>query len=282
MSLDDNTYSASTLTLLDEYAFKSDPLAMINNTELGTNIELKPHAKAILLDVGSGLETAGLPNGVRYIAAAIVVAYQKGEVSNSSVPELMKLEHDWFFFFLWPFRRAFIPGGSPQSESSESTPALRASEVVADTVPTTSCIVHEHSGCNRIAGMIDIIKHFTKLLEKIMDDLAGIADNAENGILLDTTMHDTFNSYMWCPHLTCTGSVPTLVPMGMGNFQDYSQTGIPLPSPTYIALHCAVPHVLHLSGAAEVINTVYDMSFNECSTAPSENRFSKFFSSDSR
>jgi hypothetical protein len=51
--------------------------------------------------------------------------------------------------------------------------------------------------------------------------------------------------------------------LGKGNFtevqfQDHSQTGISLPNPTFIALHAAVAHVLHLSGAAEVIDKVYN------------------------
>lgn len=140
-------------------------------------------------------------------------------------------------------------------------------------------IVHEHSASNRIAGTIDIIKHYTKLPEKIMDDLAGIIDNPENGMLLDSVMYDRFDSYAWCLHPTDVLHKYTVhwfrhVPLGLGNFtevqfQDHSQTGIPLPNPTFIALHSAVAHVLHLSGAAEVIDRVYDAFFDEGPTVPS-------------
>lgn len=124
MSLDDDTSSASTLTLLDDYAFKSDLLIMMSDTGPETNDELKRRAKAVLRDMGSfitsvgphgvsasnildammeGSEKAGLSSGVRYAAAAIIVAYQKGEASNSSASELTKLAQDWLLFFLWPY-----------------------------------------------------------------------------------------------------------------------------------------------------------------------------------
>jgi hypothetical protein len=70
------------------------------------------------------------------------------------------------------------------------------------------------------------------------------------------------------------------VPAGLRNFtevqfQDHSQTGIQLPSPTFIALHAAVAHVLHLSGAGEVIDKVYDAFSGGGSTALSGDRASE-------
>jgi hypothetical protein len=121
MSLDDDTSSASTLVLLDDYAFKSDLLTMMSDTGPETNDQLKRRANAVLLEMGStltsvhevktfnildammeGAEKAGLSSGVRYAAAAIIVAYQKGKASNSSASELTKLAQDWLLFFLWP------------------------------------------------------------------------------------------------------------------------------------------------------------------------------------
>jgi hypothetical protein len=55
------------------------------------------------------------------------------------------------------------------------------------------------------AETIDIIKRYTGLPEKIMDDLGHLAciiDNPENGILLDSCMHRGFNTYTWCLHPT--------------------------------------------------------------------------------
>ncbi|KAG1856765.1 hypothetical protein F4604DRAFT_1958480 [Suillus subluteus] len=352
MSLNNDTYSTTSPTLLDDHAFKSALLSMMSDTgpDSETNDELKHRAQSILLDMGSmitsvgphgvrtydlldammeGSEKVGLLSGVRYAAAAIIVAYQKGEASNSSASELIKLANDWFFFFLWPFRRTFRSDDSPQSESSEFTPILHASEDVADAVPVTprgskfrnliserddKCVVtgtfniqkgpyppgtkgregllhathilrrsiaHERSGSNRIAGTIDIIKHLTKLPENTIDDLTGIIDNPENGMLLDMTMHDTLDIYMWCLHSTYKVHWFRPIPMGMENFtevhfQDHSQTGVQLPNPAYIALHSVIAHVLHLSGAAEVINKVYDAFFGKLDpTVPSENRASK-------
>ncbi|KAG2349888.1 hypothetical protein BDR05DRAFT_994860 [Suillus weaverae] len=349
MSLDDDTSSASTPTLLDDYAFKSDLLTMMSDACPETNDELKRRAKAVLLEMGStitsvgphgvrpsdildammeGSEKAGLSSGVRYAAAAIMVAYQKGKASNSSASELTKLAQDWLLFFLWPSLR---PSHSPQSEIS--TPTLRASEVVPGIVPATSrgskfrnliseregnkcavtgtldthkgpypldtqgregylhaahilrrSIVHEHSGGNRTAGTFDIIKHYTKLPASIMDDLAGIIDNSENGMLLEMNLHSYFDNYAWCLHPTDVlhkYTVHWLSPkLGWKNFtevqfQDHSQTGIQLPDPRFIALHAAVAHVLHLSGAAEVIDKVYDAFFDEDPAVVSGNRASE-------
>ncbi|KAG1851693.1 hypothetical protein F4604DRAFT_1959190 [Suillus subluteus] len=355
MSLDDDR--SSTLTLLDDY-FKRDLVAIMIDTgpDSKTNDELKHRAKSVLSEMGStitsvgphglrtsdlldammeGSQVAGLSSGVRYAAAAIIAAYQKGEASKSSASELIKLAHDWFSFFLWPCMLSSL-FASRYSESSESefTPTPRASDVSADTVPATSqgsrfrnlinerddkCVVtgtlniqngpyppgtegrevllrathilprfvvHEHSGSNvtHVAATIDIIKHFTKLPENILDDLSGIIDNPENGMLLDATMHDTFDNYMWCLHSTDILHKYKVhwfrpVPMGMGNFtevqfQDNSQTDIQLPDPMFIALHSAVAHILHLSGAADVINKVHDAFFDEGSTVPFENRAS--------
>ncbi|KAG1852150.1 hypothetical protein DFJ58DRAFT_728699 [Suillus subalutaceus] len=127
-------------------------------------------------------------------------------------------------------------------------------------------IVHDHCGNNHIAGTINIIKHHTKLPEKIMDDLAGIIDNPENGMLLDITMYRRFNSYAWCLHPPCTGSIMFL--------WDHSQTGIELPDLRFIALHAAVAHVLHLSDPSEIIDKVYNAFFDKGFTVPSGNRAS--------
>lgn len=155
MSLDDDTSSASTLVLLDDYAFKSDLLTMMSDTGPETNDQLKRRANAVLLEMGStltsvhevktfnildammeGAEKAGLSSGVRYAAAAIIVAYQKGKASNSSASELTKLAQDWLLFFLWPLKTAYRAARSTQSEIS--TPSHRAFGAVDGTVPATS------------------------------------------------------------------------------------------------------------------------------------------------
>ncbi|KAG1844199.1 hypothetical protein DFJ58DRAFT_853189 [Suillus subalutaceus] len=353
MSLDDDR--SSTLTLLYDYGFNRDLVTIMIDTgpDSETNDELKHRAKSILSEMGStitsvgphglrtsdlldammeGSQAAGLSSGVRYSAAAIIAAYQKGEASNSSASELIKLAHDWFLFFLWPcMLSSLFASHCSESSESEFTPTPRASEVSADTVLATSrgskfrnliserddkcvvtrtlnihkgpyppgtkghegllnathilprSVVHEHSGSNvtRVAATIDIIKHFTKLPENILDNLSGVIDNPENGMLLDMTMHDTFNSYMWCLHSTDILHKYKVhwfrpVPMGMGNFtevqfQDNSQTDIQHPDPTFIALRSALAHILHLSGAADVINKVHEAFFDEGSTVPFEN-----------
>jgi hypothetical protein len=50
MFLDDDTSSASTLTLLDDYGFKRDLLTMMSDTGPETNDGLKRRAKTVLLE----------------------------------------------------------------------------------------------------------------------------------------------------------------------------------------------------------------------------------------
>ncbi|KAG2356319.1 hypothetical protein BDR07DRAFT_1613161 [Suillus spraguei] len=294
---------------------------MMSETGLETNDQLKHYAKAIqssevghtltsvhgiktskILDaMMDGAVEAGLSSGLRYAAAAIIVAYQKGIASNTSASDLTRLVEDWLLFFIWPFKKV---AHSPQSESS--TP-LSASEVVADTVPVMSqgpafrnlsanekvisvwspniykgphprnppiregyleaahilrgSIIHEHCGSN---GTINIINHYTNLPASIMNDAAGIIDRPENGMLLDLVMHRQFDSFAWCLHSDIMHKYTVhwfdhkagWDHFTQVRFQDHSQNAIALPDPSLIALHSAVAHVLHLSGAAKVIDNV--------------------------
>ncbi|KAG2363631.1 hypothetical protein BDR07DRAFT_1403770 [Suillus spraguei] len=104
-------------------------------------------------------------------------------------------------------------------------------------------------------------------------------------MLLDIVIYRLFDSYAWCllpTDVLHKYKVHWLrhVPSGKGNFtevqfQDHSGTGIPLPNPTFIALHVAVAHVLNLSGAAEVIDKFYDVFSDEGPTVPSGNHASE-------
>ncbi|KAG2101091.1 uncharacterized protein F5147DRAFT_655424 [Suillus discolor] len=168
------TSSESTPTLLNDYTFKTDLLTIMSDTAPETNDKLKHHAKAIFQEVGptmtsiypygvstyrlldamiDGSEQAGLSTGVCYAAAAISVAYQKGEALNSSAFELTKLAHDWFFFLLWPLHKgsssvriwgsmlvmfSLAERGLLQMLWLTVTPTPNASKVIVDTVPAAS------------------------------------------------------------------------------------------------------------------------------------------------
>ncbi|KIK37504.1 hypothetical protein CY34DRAFT_109063 [Suillus luteus UH-Slu-Lm8-n1] len=178
-------------------------------------------------------------------------------------------------------QKAYRAAHSPQSEIF--TPTLRVFEVVADAVPAPSRGSRFRN--SRTAKTIDIIKHYTKLPENIVDNLASIIDNPENGMMLDVIMHDLFDSYKWCLLPTDVLHKYTVhwfcrVPAGLGNFtevqfQDHPQTGIRLLNPTFIALHAAVAYVLHLSDAAGIIDKVYDAFSDGDCTSPSVDRASE-------
>ncbi|KAG1720630.1 hypothetical protein EDB19DRAFT_1835858 [Suillus lakei] len=121
-------------------------------------------------------------------------------------------------------------------------------------------IVHEHSGgelmvLQHIAtGTIDTIKRHTKLPASIMDDAGGIIDNPENGIVAYTPRYTVH----W---LNCVP--PGFVHFAEVHCQDHSRAGIQLPDPRFITLHAAVAYVLHLRGAAQVMDKVYDALFDQ-------------------
>jgi len=103
-------------------------------------------------------------------------------------------------------------------------------------------------------------------------------------MLLDVALHTYFDSYAWCIHPTarsvfcreilytytlekmsrtniqCTGSVPSLLVWRISQvqFQDRSQTGIQdqLLNPALIVLHSTAAHVLYLSDATKVIDSL--------------------------
>ncbi|KAG1740686.1 hypothetical protein EDB19DRAFT_1976061 [Suillus lakei] len=187
-------------------------------------------------------------------------------------------------------KKAFKSNHSPQSEVS--VPFLRVSEVTARGVPNSgicgaldTCkgpyppgtqgherhfsathilrrsIVHQHSGgelmvLQHIAtGTIDTIKRHTKLPASIMDDAGGIIDNPENGMLLEMSWHTHFDGFQCCLHPTIYSALAQLCSPG---------TGIQLPDPRFITLHAAVAHVLHLRGAAQVMDKVYDVKVLRC------------------
>jgi hypothetical protein len=47
-----------------------------------------------------GSEQARISSGIRYAAAAIIMAHRKRASPGFSVSELTKLTHDWPYFFL--------------------------------------------------------------------------------------------------------------------------------------------------------------------------------------
>lgn len=135
----------------------------------------------------------------------------------------------------------------------------------------------------QIEGTINIINHYTNLPASIMNDAAGIIDKPENGMLLDLVMHRQFDSFAWCLHSDIMHKYTVhwfdhkagWDHFTQVRFQDHSQNAIALPDPSLIALHSAVAHVRHLSGAAKVIDKVYDAFSDEGHTVPSGNRASK-------
>jgi hypothetical protein len=81
--------------------------------------------------------------------------------------------------------------------SSEDPSFTSILEATSNLQPSSCCTrPADRSAAHR--ETIDMIKQYTKLPENIVDDLASIIDNPENGMILDVIMHDPFDSYKWC------------------------------------------------------------------------------------
>ncbi|KAG2360994.1 hypothetical protein BDR07DRAFT_1410852 [Suillus spraguei] len=127
-----------------------------------TIISVDPHEiTSDLLDAMMGVREIGHYDSGHCVASAIIVAHHKGKRPTLPLSQRSSMAQDWSLFFLWPFKKTFRPGHSPQSDMFTLTPC--ASEVVADIVPATSrgCrfrkIVHQYSGAMYILQLARFI-----------------------------------------------------------------------------------------------------------------------------
>ncbi|KDQ15328.1 hypothetical protein BOTBODRAFT_54884 [Botryobasidium botryosum FD-172 SS1] len=120
---------------------------------------------------------------------------------------------------------------------------------------------------------LEILQCYADIPEAMMAQLDQLTDAPENGILMDSNMHTSFDAFWFClmetdvPHRYDVKwlSEPHWViefrgPKGPIDFTDHSHRGIPLPNPKLIAIHAAIAHVLEFSGAGEYIDNILDAS----------------------
>lgn len=120
---------------------------------------------------------------------------------------------------------------------------------------------------------LDIIKCYVNVPWDFMKTVADGIDTPLNGITLQYTLHTLFDDFAWCLHATDvpeTYDVHWFRPILRGfenfqqvRFQDHSKHGMLLPHPKLIAIHAAVAHVIHLSGAGKGMDKVCDRFFGE-------------------
>ncbi|KAG1774105.1 hypothetical protein EV702DRAFT_1200600 [Suillus placidus] len=141
-------------------------------------------------------------------------------------------------------------------------------------------VLHKYDGDKfALPATLDIIKCYANIPWDFMKTVADCIDAPVNGMTLQYTLHTLFDNFAWCLHATDVPETYDVhwfrpVPRGHENFQqvrfqDHSKHGTPLPHPKIIAIHAAVAHVLHLSGAGEVMDKVCDRFFGEGPSVPS-------------
>ncbi|OBZ70793.1 hypothetical protein A0H81_09242 [Grifola frondosa] len=124
-----------------------------------------------------------------------------------------------------------------------------------------------------LPATLDMLSHYAALPKDLLDDFSAQLDAPENGMMLRPDLHQAYDHFWFCLLATEETNVYTIrwfgdiVDAGVGfsevRFTDHSRHGIPLPNPKFIAIQAAIAHVLHLSGAGEVIDAVIDRFFRD-------------------
>ncbi|OBZ67865.1 hypothetical protein A0H81_12270 [Grifola frondosa] len=122
-----------------------------------------------------------------------------------------------------------------------------------------------------LPATLDLLRHFAALPKDLVDDFSAQLDAPENGMMLRVELHIAYDRFWFCLLATEEINVYTIrwfsdVPTAAAGvrevrFTNHSRHGTPLPNPKFIAIHAAIAHVLHLSGAGEVIDAVIDRFF---------------------
>jgi len=258
--------------------------------------------------------------GQRYVAAAIIAAYNSADEAEGAPSKLVGLASDWLRFLLLPVKRAYAHKEPPVSE--HSTPTIEQSERHAEHIPhnrpadfrpmlmardQSRCVVtgawEVHVPMNGphtfleaahiirraifvdrqtsedfLPATLDILKNFASLSDIETEVLTSIIDTPQNGMMLDVRWHLYFDHLEWCllptetvhkysVHFFKAERAPSdyLPPMTVV-FADHSKEEIPLPNAKLIAIHAAVAHVLHMSGAGKELDKILDF-FGDCGAA---------------
>ncbi|TDL24181.1 hypothetical protein BD410DRAFT_786266 [Rickenella mellea] len=134
---------------------------------------------------------------------------------------------------------------------------------------------------NKYASSVtwDIVRHYTHMSANTIDEISWWIDEPENGMTLDIGAHRTFDELEWCliPQEPNTYKIKHFTEVRVFDapsetvvFVDRSEPphSIPLPNREFVALHAAVAHVLHMSGAAVVIDEILDHFEDSASAVP--------------
>ncbi|OBZ67892.1 hypothetical protein A0H81_12182 [Grifola frondosa] len=125
----------------------------------------------------------------------------------------------------------------------------------------------------RLPATLDMLSHYAALPKELAYNFSARLDSPENGMMLRAELHMDYDDFSFCLLATKETNVYTIhwfdevsgVAAGLEEvrFTDHSGGGIPLPNPKFVAIHAAIAHILHLSGASEVIDAVMDRFFKD-------------------
>ncbi|OBZ67919.1 hypothetical protein A0H81_12308 [Grifola frondosa] len=241
---------------------------------------------------------AKISGGERY-TASVIIAASMGQ-SDGGIKQLADVAQDWLFHLLWPIKKAYkskeikyelttptprnseafadqsVPKERPRSshDAIVERDGHRCAEVVVAHILRRAIMSEEGMKTDTLPATLDILTHYADLPKALVSDFTAQLDAAENGMVLDVSLHTSYDRFTFCLLPTEEANKymvhwfhDMLMNVGTGirevKFTDHSLYGIPLPNPKFIAIHAAIAHVLHLSGAGRVIDEIIDTFFED-------------------
>ncbi|TCD63937.1 hypothetical protein EIP91_004747 [Steccherinum ochraceum] len=151
-----------------------------------------------------------------------------------------------------------------------------------------SIFTEKSSASSQPPATIDILKHFARLSDDAGNELTRSIDTLENMFMLQSDWHKRFDAFDWClipDELDGSEKSSTEQWCTLKSFLEITLPGdrrsdrivfknnaspdhdLKVPNPKYLAIHAAITHVLHMSGAGRVLNLIADDSFPSASAA---------------
>ncbi|TCD63772.1 hypothetical protein EIP91_004955 [Steccherinum ochraceum] len=151
---------------------------------------------------------------------------------------------------------------------------------------------NDSSPLSQISAKIDILQYFAGLSGEAMDELAASIDTPENVITLNRDWHDEFDRFEWClvPHGVDLSRIHDVFDPDLDELPELSgqqhykfvalepldcntvsnpsdkvtfvnhalpaERTFKFPNPKLLAIHAAIAHVLHFSGAGDVFSHI--------------------------
>jgi hypothetical protein len=134
----------------------------------------------------------------------------------------------------------------------------------------------------------DILRHYAELNP---EKISSFIDDPQNGMRLESSIHGCYDEFRFCLQPKVLSFLPFISETKLGlqigcpntytikwfskppfffetfgrkevTFVDHAENHISLPEPKLLAVHAAISHILHVTGAGEYLDTVLNFATN--------------------